>query len=344
MNRFVVIMLMLSSLPALAQKEEIFGTGKPPNFREETMDRRFAKSKLAKMLATGSDEPGCVQLMGGLFVALGELAPMIHKKDENFVLDPALQEAVRTQLSTSNFPALAYLVSMVRKVMIDKRLPDEWLETAKELNKTVKIIDLGKLKLLNDGISPIDSAFYTIPLLKQRYVVEVLGANSAVTTDVVASFRDTYLDRDVAWPGAILIDAGLNDPKTKKKKKFDPANLGEMIAVLEWQPPDLRKTQLDLLGKLPAKVPPVRIIAKLNAKQYLDLEKAFRGQRLLVRGRFWEMNRDATEVELRDAQLFDDRDWSQGVILANPADVARCSAALNELTGTVPQQPGGFGH
>lgn len=330
--------------PAFAQKDELFGSGKPVVYREETMDRRFAKSRVAKMLKEGSPEQGCVQLMGALFIALGEIGPNLHKRDENFLLDPNLVAAIENQVTTPNFPAMAYLLSMVRRVLIDKRLPDEWFETAKAINAVVKIIDLGKLKWMNEGITFVDSSAFTIPLLKNRYFTEVVGANSAVTTDVAGSFRDAYLDRDVSWGGATLIDAGSNAPKKKKGKKYNPVEFGELLAILEWLPPDPRKTQIDFYGDDSKKPPPpVRILAKLAPKQYTDLEKVFRGQRMLVRGRFWEMNRDVTQVEVRDAMLFEDRDW-YGATLADPNMIATCPAAINELTGIGPQQPGGFKH
>lgn len=344
MRRFLVVMTLCAAVPALAQKEEIFGSGKPPNYREEKMDRKFAKSRLAKLLDKGTDEPGCVQLLGGLFVALGEIIPTLHKRDENFSLDPVLVEAVNTQLSTPQFPAMAYLVSMVRRVMITGHLPDTWLETATQLNKTVKIIDLAKLKSVNESVALADSSYFTIPLLKQRYYAEVVGANSAVTTDVVASFRDAWLDRDVAWGGALLLDVGINQPKGKKKKKYRLAEAEELVAVLQWIPPDPRKQDIDFLGKLPEKVDPITIYARLQPKQYTDVEKLFRGQRVMLKGRFWEMNKKVTELEVRDAVLFGDTDWSQGVVLADPMVVSTCPAAINELTGIAPAQPGGFKH
>ncbi|MDP1920069.1 MAG: hypothetical protein Q8L14_27730 [Myxococcales bacterium] len=344
MRLMSLVLVLVVAAPAFAQKDELFGSGKPVVYREETMDRRFAKSKVAKMLKEGSPEQGCVQLMGALFIALAEIGPNLHKRDENFLLDPNLQAAIQNQVTTPNFPAMAYLLSMVRRVLIDKRLPDEWFETAKAINTVVKIIDLGKLKWMNEGITFVDSSAFTIPLLKNRYFTEVVGANSAVTTDVAGSFRDAYLDRDVAWGGATLIDAGSNAPKKKKGKKYNPVEFGELLAVLEWLPPDPRKTQIDFYGDDSKKPPPpVRILAKLAPKQYTDLEKVFRGQRMLVRGRFWEMNRDVTQVEVRDAMLFEDRDW-YGAMLADPNVIATCPAAINELTGIGPQQPGGFKH
>lgn len=344
MRRLLVIMTLCAALPALAQKEEIFGSGKPPTYREEKMDRKFARSRVAKLLEKGTDEPGCVQLLGGLYFALAEIIPTLHKRDQDFSLDPILIEAINTQLTTPQFPAMAYLVSMVRKVMILGHLPDAWLETATQLNKVVKIIDLAKLKSANEAVSLADSAYFTIPLLKQRYYAEVVGANSAVTTDVVASFRDTWLDRDVTWAGAILLDVGINQPKGKKKKKYRLAEAEELVAVLQWIPPDPRKKEIDLMGKLPEKVPPITIYARLQPKQYVDIEKLFRGQHVMLKGRFWEMNKQVTELEVRDAVLFNDPDWAQGVVLANPADVATCPAAVNELTGIAPDQPGGFHH
>lgn len=343
--RVTALMLAVAvAAPAAAQKDELFGNGKAVVYREETMDRRFAKSRVAKLLKEGTDDPACVQMLGALLIALAEVGPNLHKRDENFLLDPNLVAAIQTQVTTPAFPAMAYLLSMVRRVLIDKRLPDEWFEVAKAINTQVKIIDLSKLKMMNEGITLVDSSAFTIPLLKNRYLTEVVGANSAVTTDVAGAFRDTYLDRDVAWGGATLLDAGSNAPKKKKGKKYNPVEFGELVAILEWLPPDPRKTEIDYYGDASKKPPPpVRIIAKLAPKQYTDLEKVFRGQRMLVRGRFWEMSRDVSQVEVRDALLFEDRDW-YGALLADPSVVAACPAAINELTGIVPTQPGGFKH
>ncbi len=351
-----VALALLGSFPAAAQLAvpddmDLFGTGKVSQFKEETMDRRFKKSRLGKMLDTGSDDPNCVELLGALFTSLAEISPMLHKRDDNFVLDPILQDALANQASTPIFPALGYFTAMVRRVRIENRLPDSWFETAKRINSTVKIIDLAKLKLMTDGVSLVDSAYFSIPVLKQRYFTEVKASNSAVTTDVAGAFRDKYLDRDVAWGGAILIDLGSNAPQKGKQGKgrqklrpITPGDMSELIAVLEWIPPDPRKTSLDLVGAIKERPPPVRIYAKLAPKQYIDLEKIPRGGRLMVRGRFWEMNQTVTEVEVRDALLFHDRDFGAGVILALPEHVQQCSAAINELTGLAPKQPGGFAH
>ncbi|MBS1150943.1 MAG: hypothetical protein H6Q89_2641, partial [Myxococcaceae bacterium] len=42
--------------------------------------------------------------------------------------------------------------------------------------------------------------------------------------------------------------------------------------------------------------------------------------------------------------LFEDRDFSRGVVLGDPNSVAQCPLAINELTGVAPVQPGGFRH
>lgn len=344
-----LFLALLAGLPALAQKDDLFGSGKFPNFQEEVPDKRFARSKVARLLNEGTDHPGCRQLVGGLLTALAEIGPTLHKRDENFVLDPQLQEAVQTQLSTPAFPALAYLVSMVRRVMIDKALPDAWLQTAKSTYPSAKTIDLAKLQHLADGLALIDSNAFTLPLLRYRYRTDVLSANTAVRTSVMGPFRDAFLDRDVAWGGLTVLDAGLNAPKPKAAKKGarrpEPSPSGiETVAILEWLPPDAARNEVNLLGGARAPNESIRVIAKLAPRQYVDLERVFKGRRVLVKGKFWEVNQTLTEVEVRDALIFEDRDWSGGAGLADPAAVATCPAAVNDLVGLSPQQPGGFRH
>jgi hypothetical protein len=90
--------------------------------------------------------------------------------------------------------------------------------------------------------------------------------------------------------------------------------------------------------------PPVRVTARLAEQQYLDLAKLPRGTRVIVRGRLWELSRGGNELEVRDALLFEDRDWSQNNALVDPSAVSACPFATNELTGIAPRQPGGFAH
>ena len=337
--------VLLFALPAHAQKEVFFGTGKPVTFKETDTDRRFAKTKVAKALVAGTDDPNCMQLIGGLLTAVAEAGPYLHRKDENFMVDPIVLQAVQTQLSNDRFPGTAYFASMVRRVLIERRVPDEWLATAEAINPRVQIIDVAKLKMMNEGIKPIDSFMFTLQALRDRYELEVLRANSAVTTDVAGAFRDSYLDREVSWGGVTLIDAAtMKQPRGKGKKKAPPVTgVEELGAILQWDPPDPNAHQLNIMGKV-EKPPPVKIIAKLAAKQYIDLERVPRGKRMIIKGRFWEMNRAVTEVEVRDALLLEDRDFSGGLLLADPEAVARCPLAINELTGLAPTQPGGFKH
>lgn len=334
MRRAAWLLVWLAGTPGLAQSAQVFAPGHGVAFHEEATDRRFARSKLARLLAAGTTEPACVELLGGLFVALGEVAPLLHLRDEAFTLDPALEEALRHQLSTPGFSASAVFAAMVRRVRLDRQLPAGWFETAEALNEIVKVVDLAKLKLLRDGAAPIDSAQFTIALLQQRHAQQVGRATSAAQTDVRATFSDTFLDRQVAWSGAVLVDVAASADSKRK---------GELVATLDWRPPVTQPPKLDLLGKSAAPVPPVRLVARLLARQYVDLEQLARGQRLLVRGRLVALDPTVTRLELKDVQLFEDRDFT-GVVVGVPSEVAGCPAAIDDLSGTAPQQPGGFGH
>ncbi len=349
MRRLALTLCLAAALPSFAQGRALFREGKEPLlFKEQDLDRKLMKSKLGKTLYEGTQDPNCVQLIGGLFMVLAEAAPFFHRRDENFLVPPELLQAVQTQLSVGSFNAGAYLLAMVRRVLIEKRLPDAWLALATEVNESVQIIDLGKLKMLNEGIQQVDSFMFSLPLLKARYIEEVVQANSAVTSDVASTFRDTYIDRQVTWSGATFIDAGLNKIKKRKKGQkgptADPNAMEQMIAVLEWVPPDPNDREINFFRKPADKPVPIRIYARLKPRQYIDIERIPRGKRMMVKGRFWEMTQAVDEVEVRDALLFEDRDFTRGVILADPNAIARCPVAINELTGVAPQQPGGFRH
>jgi hypothetical protein len=334
-----ICLALLVSAPALAQKEVIFGSGKPAPYQEEDLDRRFLKSKINRVLSQGTQDANCSQLAAGLFTVLAEIAPFLHKRDQQFFVDEHVLAAVNTQLTTQRFPATAYLAAMVRRVMLDGKLPDSWLANAEALNQKAMIIDIAKLRYLNKGVVPIDSFMFSLPTLRERYDLEVARANSLAKGEAGAVFRDAYLDREVAWGGAYLVEVGA----AKSSKRGRQAAPDELVAIMEWSPPQPQQHQL-LIHAMPNKAPPVKIIAKLAPRQFVDLGKVPRGKRMLIKGRFWEMNRSATEVELRDALLFEDRDFSQGLVLANPEAVFACPSASNELTMQGPKQPGGFGH
>ena len=338
----LALALGLLSLPASAQ---FFNPGAPPVFKEEELDRRFAKSKIHQALLTGTKDANCVQVVGGLLTLLGETAPYLHKRDENFYLDPTLVEVLNGQLSNGRFPGSTYFVAMLRRVLIDRKLPQDWLDTATALAPYYPMMDLSKLRFLADGVKPIDSFLFTLPVLRERYEVEVLRANSSAASTAEAVFRDSYVDRDVVFGGLEFIDAGLEKKKKIKKKKGAPVvdEPPAMIARLVWYPPDPNSGRMAVFGAPIEKPKGVNITARLAEKQYVNLDQVPKGTRMLVRGRLWEYKKGITDVELRDAVLFLDRDWSQGVLLADPAATAACPVAYNELTGMAPVQPGGFG-
>ncbi|RYZ36427.1 MAG: hypothetical protein EOO71_31925 [Myxococcaceae bacterium] len=341
----LALSLSLLSSPALAQKEFFFGTGEPPVFREADMDKRFLRSRVYQALSNGTSDPGCAQLVGALLTVVGESAPFLHKRDENFFVDPALLQTVNTQLSTPRFPASMFLVSMMRRVLIDKKLPAEWLQTAVALAPYYPPLDVGKLRFVADGVKPVDSFFFTLPAMLERYDVEVLKANTTAASVADAKFRDDYLDKEVGFGGLEFVDAKLEKPKKKKGRNAPPPEPPALVARLVYYLPD--PTQDGLLSGLnygkPKSRPAVTITARLKDAQYMDLATLPKGTRVLLRGRFWEYRKALKELEVRDALLFQDRDWTQNAALADPAAVAACPLAFNDLTGTAPVQPGGFG-
>ncbi len=341
---FLALALGLLSLPAAAQ---LFNPGSPPVFKEEELDRRFKKSKVYQVLMQGTRDPNCEQLVGGLLTLLGETSVYLHKRDENFYLEPMLVQALNTQMSNQRFPGSAYFISMVRRVLIDRKLSQDWLDTAVVMTQaTAPQIDLSKLRFLADGVKPVDSFLLTLPTLRERYEVEVVRANATAANTAEAVFRDTYIDREVIFGGLEFIDAGLEKKKKPVKKKRGAAPVDEeppaLVARLVWYPPD-PNAGMGIFGGQQEKPKGITINARLADKQYISLDQVPKGARMLVRGRFWEYKKGITDVELRDALLFVDRDWSQGALIVDPNATAACPAAYNELSGTAPTQPGGFG-
>jgi hypothetical protein len=340
---FLALALGLLSLPASAQ---LFNPGAPPVFKEEELDKRFKKSKVFQVLMQGTQDPNCEQLVGGLLTLLGETSIYLHKRDENFYLEPMLIQALNGQMSNQRFPGSAYFVSMMRRVLIDRKLSQDWLDTATVFAPNVPSIDLSKLRFLAEGVKPVDSFLLTLPTLLERYEVEVLRANATAASTAEAVFRDTYIDRDVVFGGLEFIDAGL-EKKKKVKKKGAPVDdePPALIARLVWYPPD-PNAGMGIFGGQQQKPKGITISARLAGKQYINLDQVPKGARMLVRGRFWEYKKDKkgiADVELRDTLLFVDRDWSQGALIVDPNATAACPVAYNELSGTAPTQPGGFG-
>jgi hypothetical protein len=338
----LALVLGLVSLPATAQ---LFNPGAPPVFKEEELDRRFKKSKVHQVLMNGTQDRNCTQLIGGMLALLGETGLYLHKRDENFYLDPMLVQALNGQMSNQRFPGSAYFVSMVRRVLIDRKLSQDWLDTAVVMQPDVPVIDLSKLRFLAEGVRPVDSFLLTLPLLRERYEVEVVRANTTAAGTAEAVFRDTYIDREVIFAGLEFIDVGLEKKKKTKKKRGEPEDTEPpaLIARLAWYPPDPNAGALKIFASQIEKPKGVIINARLSDKQYINLDQVPKGTRMLVRGRFWEYKKGITEVEIRDALLFADYNWSQGALLVDPNATAACPVAFNELSGTAPTQPGGFG-
>jgi hypothetical protein len=348
--------LLLSGSASAQIGAGLFGGSKPPLFREEELDRRFKYSKVNKMLMSGNVEgTPCLQLAGSLFVTLAEIAPYLHKKDEKFYLDPMLGQSFAMQMDSQRFPGSVYLLAMVRRVLIDGRMPREWLTAALKVNEVVQIIDIAKLKYLTDGVRHIDNAFFSFDVLRQRRATEVGAATSAAAGTAAMAFRDVYVDRQVTWGGLQLIDVG-PERRTPLKGKRGPllVEQGGVVAHLLWTEPGPNQPDLAMPGasNMPSVTaifaPPKRVTAVITARllepQYADLYSLPRGSRVMVKGRLFEMSNDLSQIVLRDSYLFMDRDWSQGAVLADPGTMLQCAAAVNDVTGTAGAfQPGGFG-
>ena len=242
-SALLALFLGLISLPAAAQPETLFGSGTDvPVIKEEDFDRRFLKTGLYQALSRGTNDANCAQLLGGMLTLLAETAPLIHKRDENFYLDPGLIQALNTQLTNPRFQANAYMVAMVRRVLIDHKLSPDWFKTASDLGPLVGTIDVGKLRFISEGLDPIDSFFATLPVLRDRYDIEVRRANTTAARSAEKMFRESYVDRTVAFGGVEMIDVRVEQPKKpKKRKKNDPPVEPEpptAVAQLVWLPPD----------------------------------------------------------------------------------------------------------
>jgi hypothetical protein len=228
-------------------------------------------------------------------------------------------------------------------------MPREWLTTAASVNQTVQIIDIARLRYLADGVRHVDSAYFTFETFLKRYQTEVGAATSASSGTAGMAFRDTYLDREVAWGGLTLVDVGPEArAPIKGKKGTMMVEAGGIVAHLKWREPgeepfDLEKLKgvADMFGH--TKKFESLITARLVDSQYVDIYSIPKGSRVLVKGRLFEINGDLSKVVIRDAILFQDRDWSQGAVLADPSVMLRCPAAINDMTGTGSYQPGGFG-
>ncbi|MFN0061806.1 MAG: hypothetical protein ACKVPX_04730 [Myxococcaceae bacterium] len=339
-SRSTFAFLMFTVLATSSGLAAPLSASAPPAMRENDLDRRFVRTRLYRALYMGVADPVCAPALGGLMTLVGEAGPLIHARDENFVLDETLLAALQTQLTTAQFPGSTYFTLMMRRIRLEGRLPPQWLDTAARLQPMVGTIDLGKLRMLAEGVKPIFNATLSLPALRNRYEVDVLRASSAAGASAWDSFRDTYLDHEVAWGELVLVDVQSDVKVPTGDEDATPVTVN--VATADWLAPDPNEGTLSLAPPKPrAKI---RVHARLTPRQYMDVSKLPKGHRVLLRGRLWEMTKNLTEVELRDAVLFEDRNWSQGTLLANPEALGFCPIAVNDLTGTAGGQPGGFGH
>lgn len=340
MKRFLAAAIVTASGPALAQADVIFGNGRAPVFVNEEIDKRYLKSRVHKALVNGTQDPNCATLLGGLLTVLAETAPTLHKRDQNFYLDPHLVRTLQTEMTSPRFPAVAYVSAMVRRVMIDGKLPAEYLQMGSQLASRVLALDVGKLRYLADGVRPIDSFLFTPDVLRERYDVEVVRANSAAAPGAFKAFQDSYQDRDIAWSGVTLVDV---KPAPRLKKDDDDG--AALMAHLEYRPPQKRDESGNWRNLLKGsdKTPALKMTARLAADQYVDVTRLPKGMRLTVRGRLWTIGKGLKNLEIREGLLFEDRDWSKGSHLIDATAVHKCPLAVNDLAGQAPRQPGGFG-
>lgn len=313
----------------------IFNGGQKVQYRVREQDRRFDRSDIAKALDTGTDDPACAQVLTGLLAALANAGPLLQSRDARFILDPnpIMVAALQRQLMSRRFPGNAYLAAMVRRVMIDGKLPDKWFATAKKLDPRGEIIDLSRLKFLAQGFTPIDSIYFSFPVLLQRYQAEVKSATTAASGTAMQRFRDTYLDHTVAWGGLTVVDI-------RPEEHHGHDSEGGMVARLELRPAPKHQTTVAIPFLRRKRGPkPYHFTVHLQPYQLVTLSDLGKGQKVLVRGRLFDFNSRMTHFVIRDALLFPEP--SPPIRLADPRAVAKCSIATDELNG-VDQAGTGF--
>jgi hypothetical protein len=342
MRTLLACLLVLACRPALAQvvDPELFGDGHLPTYREEETDRRFLKSGIYAALSNPPKDAACSRVIASLLVAYADALPYLHRKDQSFYVDPSLLNVLDRTASSDAFPARAFLAEMIRRTMIDKRVPAAWIATSELYRKGLAApIAVEKLKLFSASVQPIDSFTFSVPALLDRYGREVKLAPSVAVDAAEDKYRDKYMDRDVAWGGLILSDIAQEAPPEppkkkghKKKEEAPPPEPTELPtwAVLGFPVGKAAPTVPGMPGG--GGVPMLQIRARLKAEQPLDLTKFVRGQRVMVKGHLWDIGPDMAWVEVRDAVLFQDPDWSTWPGVATAEDVRACPIAINDLS------------
>lgn len=335
-----------SRAPAQVVDPELFGDGKLPTYREEETDRRFLKTAMKASLDQLPSDMACKKVVATLLTAYADALPYLHRKDQNFFVDPALLATLDRTASGPDFPARAYLAAMIRHTLITKRVPLAWIGAAEKLRKELQVpISAGRMQLFEDGLQPIDSFGFTVPALLDRYAREVKLATSMVSESAEERFRDKYMDRDVAWGGLILHDVFKEEPppppkptKATKRKKNEPepppppppeplhtwAVVGFPVVTGSAGIPGVPNSGVQTVQ--------LQIRVRLAEEQYVELEKLPRGSRVLAKGHLWDFGPNLAHLELRDGFLFPDPDWSTWAGTATANDVRHCKAAVNDLS------------
>lgn len=349
MRPAAALLAVVTAAPAIAN--DLFSSGKAPVFRLEDADRQFAKSPFSGALDNGTGHDACARLLAAYFVALAEAAPYFHRRDANFQLDPTLVQVLAATAGADAFQAVPHFSMMVRRTLIERRLPEGWLENARSLaRRTAAPIDLARLAFLADGVKPIDSFVFSLPVLIDRYKNEIALATSAAEPTALDEFRERYLDRDVAWGGLTLFDVERVDPRKPppgRKKTLAPPDDDDAGAPYDVAHLALVFPTPPLAQIMNQKPPdPARVSARLRPKQYIDVKRAVRSRKFLVRGRIGSIREAMAGVELTDALLFQETDWTQYGGVSSPADVGACPLSAAEmlplgrrLPGLTPDRP-----
>jgi hypothetical protein len=342
MKRLALLLLFLAPDAARAQQGSDFFSARPVTYQEKEEDLRFVRSKIAQGLASTPKNPACARVIATLLSAYAEAAPFFHKRDERFWMIPALIRPITTE----RFPGERYLRLMVRRTILDGRAPADWLNTARELKRKYDApIDLSRMKYAVDGPLLIDSVFFGVVPLLNRFREEVALAPSAGMEQALQRFHAKYLDRDVAWWGVTLEDIqslpakalepmeGLGKPKGAKTKAsktivIPPAKPKSVLVAAfsiapsypsnkdpwkyEWgfDPEVVAELSRLQLFESPQPVAP-RIMAQLAEKQYRDNIKLIPTQKkYLVRGRLRDLRLEPSEESGTTMMI----DLSDGVI------------------------------
>src|SRR5262245_22772459 len=108
MKLWALALFSFAAAPS-ALPQDFFREGAPVVFREELDDRRFLKTAFHRALLQGTTDPACARVLSTLLLALGEVGPRLHRRDDNFYLDPTLVQLLASSATTERFPALTYL-------------------------------------------------------------------------------------------------------------------------------------------------------------------------------------------------------------------------------------------